>query len=105
MHCWQVNKSLTPPKMPDTCYINVTEDIHLEVEYRHTPEGPRLHYDQPPDPAETEIEKGVLCGWVETKPGHQVPVTIDVTHCHEELSRALDYDKVHEEVQTQIDNQ
>lgn len=88
--------------MPDTCYINVTEDIHLEVEYRHTPEGPRLHYDQPPDPAETEIEKVVLCGWVETKPGHQVPVSIDVTHCYEELSRALDYDKVHEEVENEI---
>ena len=91
--------------MRDTCEIVVADDLHLEVEYQHTPEGPRLHYDQPPDPAETEIEKVTLVGRTEIKPGHQVTVTIDVTHCYEELSRALDYDKVHEEVQTQIDNQ
>ena len=89
--------------MRDTCEIVVADDLHLEVEYQHTPEGPRLHYDQPPDPAETEIEKVTLVGRTEIKPGHQVTVTIDVTHCYEELSRALDYDKVHEEVQTQIE--
>lgn len=82
--------------MKGTAYIEVAKDLHLEVHYTHQPMVVSIDYDVPDDPAWTEVNKVVLCGWVEISKGHSVQVSLDITDSADDLQAALDWTKIEE---------
>ena len=86
-----------------TC-INLSEELYLEIEYDYTPEGPRLHYDQPPDPEELEIERVWLCGIWEIGPDKNKWVRLDITSEAEDLSTDLDLHNIREKSLEHVKN-
>lgn len=80
--------------MIGTAYMEVSKDLHLEIDWIHEPLRVSIDYDVPDDPAHTEIEKVVLCGWVELDKGHRVPVSLDITNSTDDLHAALDWNTI-----------
>ena len=87
----------------DVTYINLSEDMWIEVQYTHEPESPSNDYDVPPDSAITEINKVLLCGWIPLANDTKYHVHLDITHYADYLSHLLSWDKIQEAVQTEIE--
>jgi len=75
--------------MTSSLEVTLDENATIEIHYECWAEGVSLDYDQPPDPSGHEVQK------IELHIGERV---IDVTEIADELSSALDYDKISEAV-------
>lgn len=91
--------------MKGTTYIEISEALHLEIEYDYAPEGPRIDYDVPPDPEELAVEKIYLCGIVELGKGHNTWVKIDIFAEWEDLASELDWDNIVEKTLKDVKEQ
>jgi len=80
--------------MKGTTYIDISEALHLEIEYNYTPEISSADYDVPPDPEELGVEEVYLCGIVDLGGGKNSWVRINIFSEWEDLASELDWDNI-----------